>query len=77
MATLTKTKDLKFRGNHPNGINVGYKRTNVAPSISIPTVGKNYYFSGLMTTEVVEVNNITKLGFNFKTKNSEYRVDYG
>jgi len=73
MATITKLKDNRFEGNHPNYINEGYtKSINFKPSK--PYVGQCYYFGSLRTSMVTKINKETESEIEFETLNSTYLI---
>lgn len=74
---LTKLEDLKFDGNHPNGINVGNTRIQ-GRCIEEPKVGEQLILqSGISygtcwTSKVVSFNKDKMI---LTTENSVYKVD--
>jgi len=75
MAKLTKLKDEKFFGKHPNGIDEGFiVEVDIKPEI--PLMGFSYRFGRLSTSEVTEIVEITDINCVFRTKNSTYKVEF-
>jgi len=73
MPILIKKLDTKFGGNHPNGINPGYrKQSNVIPDK--PVIGEPFFFGSLRTTPVVAIILISDQMYIFETRNSVYEV---
>jgi len=67
---LTKLKDIRFNGCHPNGFQVGYTKQGFAPFL--PTVGLSFYLGALRTSTVTEVLNDKG---EFKTQNTVYKLE--
>lgn len=68
---LTKIKDLRFNGNHPNDINEGYVKEG--EMLKPLTIGKRFYVGmWFSTSPVVKTNNDN----TFETENSLYRIDF-
>ncbi len=70
---LTKLEDLKFNGNHPNGINTG--RTQIGYEVYPLEIGKRYTvasFNAYLSTSFV-----TKINTDgtFETENSIYKLE--
>ena len=68
--TLTKLKDTRFSGNHPNGINKGY--TYTGNMHDKPVVGKSFQVGSLATSTVTRIIDET----TFETLNSIYKITY-
>ncbi len=68
--TLTKIKDTRFSGNHPNGINKGYIKTG--NMINEPKVGERFVVDSLRTSTVTRIIDET----TFETLNSIYKITY-
>jgi hypothetical protein len=74
MAKITKLKDDRFFGNHPNGIDEGFEvSAEIIPLI--PVVGESYRFGRLLTSEVTIILEITNNHYLFKTRNSTYKIE--
>lgn len=74
MAKITKLKDDKFFGKHPNGINEGFVvEADIKPEI--PLLGFSYRFGRLSTSEVTEIVEVTDDYYIFKTRNSTYKIE--
>jgi hypothetical protein len=74
MAKLTKNKDIRFNGNHPNSIDEGY--TKVIETIpATPIVGERYRFGSLLTSIVESILIDDEECCIFKTENSYYTID--
>jgi hypothetical protein len=74
MAIITKLKDEKFFGKHPNGIDEGFTiQADVTPEI--PLIGFSYRFGRLKTSEVTEIVSVTETEYIFKTRNSTYKIE--
>lgn len=68
---LTKIKDLRFDGNHPNNINEGYVKEG--EMLKPLTIGERFYVGmWFSTSPVVKTNNDN----TFETENSLYRIDF-
>ena len=74
---LTKLKDDKFNGKHPNFIDEGY--WEIGDRISELKVGQRFLIQGwgryLNTSVVTEILEETEESVIFKTVNSTYRLD--
>ena len=75
MAKITKLKDDKFFGEHPNGINEGFVVVDADVKPEIPLVGFSYRFGRLSTAEVTEIVEVTDDYYIFKTRNSTYKIE--
>jgi len=67
---LTKSKDTRFDGNHPNSINEGYVKQGVL-SWDIK-VGSSVEVGSFYTSTVTKINSETE----FETLNSVYTIQY-
>lgn len=67
---ITKIKDTKFDGNHPNEINEGYTKQGIL--YNPPKVGESVRVGSLLTSTVTEIINNDL----FKTENSVYKIEY-
>lgn len=73
MAKITKLKDDKFFGEHPNGIDEGFTIEADVPVVE-PIVGMGYHFGRLTTSIVTEIIEFNETKCVFKTKNSTYKI---
>jgi hypothetical protein len=67
---LTKIKDNRFEGNHPNGVNTGAVREGFliqAPKVGLSCMTDNFLTS--MVTKILDDN-------TFETFNSTYKIEY-
>jgi hypothetical protein len=67
---LTKLKDERFDGQHPNRINEGY--TKEGEMQQSPVVGEAFYLESFNTSTVTEL----LPGDMFRTLNSVYKIEY-
>lgn len=74
MAKITKLKDDKFFGKHPNGIDEGFV-LEADVKTEIPLVGFSYVFGRLRTSDVTEIVEVTETSYTFKTRNSTYVIE--
>lgn len=65
---LEKLEDLRFNGNHPNGIDKGYITDGILYE-NIET-GKKVFLGRLVTSTVMKIINEN----TFQTKNSTYKI---
>lgn len=70
--TIQKLDDLKFNGEHPNGINKGYTRTGYFENY--PTVGQCFSLGSLITSTVYNILNMEDDYIIFNTLNSTYKL---
>lgn len=73
---ITKISDLKFNGNHPNGINKGY--TKVSNAENLPVIGERFIMTGnrvedFLATSIVESIDLEEK--TFMTTNSKYKYE--
>lgn len=74
MAILTKIEAHRYGENHPNGINIGYKRESKIYDPE-PIIGESYFIGSFGSSPVTEIISKDDKGFVFKTKNSTYKVE--
>ncbi len=67
---LTKIKDNRFQGKHPNGINTGHVREGYL--LQEPKVGVSCVIDNFMTSEVTAILDDD----TFETLNSTYKIEY-
>lgn len=72
--TLIKLSDDKFKGKHPNNINVGFTRTGTI--YTPPQVGKSCEVASIITSTVTEIVEKEETRVVFKTLNSTYELIY-
>lgn len=64
---ITKIKDSRFDGKHPNGINVGYVKEG--EELYPLEIDESYYVGSLITSRVTKINE----DGTFETLNSIYK----
>lgn len=79
MYKLSKTKDTKFDGKHPNFILEGMKWYSNDDKHPKPVIGERFHFGSLIDNprEHLFTSLVTKLGKNgiFHTQNSIYKLE--
>lgn len=74
---IEKTEDTKFKGEHPNGINVGYVLEGYMfqePEVGKPVGVIGAHFRGIVTSTVQKVEKIPT-GWKVETQNSKYKIE--
>jgi len=67
---LTKLKDNRFNGRHPNGINEGYVKEGIMQHL--PKIGERFYVGAFSTSPVL--SEIDEDGI-FETTYSTYKLE--
>lgn len=70
--TIQKLDDLKFNGEHPNGIYEGYTQTGYFENY--PKVGKCFSLGSLITSTVTKILELEDNYVFFNTLNSTYKL---
>lgn len=74
MAKITKLKNDKFFGEHPNGVDEGFTIEADVQMVK-PIVGLRYHFGRLTTWYVTKILEFSETHCVFKTKNSTYKIE--